>query len=56
MCSKKQFYYQKNVRPVSLVKFEFLGYNGLNKLKSTEQERQPILCRRNVVGNHGLNS
>ena len=27
MCSKKQFHYQKNVRPVSIVKFEFLGYN-----------------------------
>ena len=30
MCSKKQFHYQKNVRPVSIVKFEFLGYNEKN--------------------------
>ena len=27
ICSNWQFYYQKNVRPNSIVKFEFLGYN-----------------------------
>ena len=32
MCSKKQFYYQKNVCPVSLVKFEFLGYNDSTEI------------------------
>ena len=30
ICSNWQFYYQKNVHPVSIVKFEFLGYNGNN--------------------------
>ena len=27
MCQKKQFYHHKNVWTVSIVKFEFLGYN-----------------------------
>ena len=30
MCPKKQFYHHKNVWTVSIVKFEFLGYNGLS--------------------------
>ena len=30
MCPKKQFYYQKNVRTIFIVKFEFLGYNVHN--------------------------
>ena len=30
MCPKKQFYHHKNIWTVSIVKFEFLGYNGLN--------------------------
>ena len=31
MCPKKQFYHHKNVWTVSIVKFEFLGYNDINK-------------------------
>ena len=32
MCPKKQFYHHKNVWTVSIVKFEFLGYNAIKNL------------------------
>ena len=35
MCPKKQFYHHKNVWMVSIVKFEFLGYNGLKPVLSS---------------------
>ena len=37
MCPKKQFYHHKNVWTVSLVKFEFLGYNVKNKEQTSLQ-------------------
>ena len=53
MCPKKRFYHHKNVWTVSIVKFEFLGYNVANTAQagspSKSQSTEGFLLTRMVT-------